>query len=204
MVCAESMRTLPVDIVDLDWTFAEEMAAIHCEALPDDVLPALGKKFLITYFKLALEHPRQRLFGAKLDGELIGFCHLSVTPMSTAFVLRSEPRTLVDILKLAWRDPKILCRGIGLALSRPRWLRSESEIAFIAVKNRLQGRGVGTQLVTFANTLASRLGIFRIATGTANTIALKMYQTKFRASTVDTRTVCGRSYWFVRWDVAQN
>ncbi len=73
------------------------------------------------------------------------------------------------------------------------------EIAFIAIREGYQKFGIGTQLVTYMNTLLRTLGYSVVVTKTANPHAKRMYEKRFGARTVSMRRVFNRSYWQLSW-----
>jgi ribosomal protein S18 acetylase RimI-like enzyme len=188
------------EVVTLDASYAEELAELHAKALPDDVLPALGLPFLVRYYAAVLADASQAVFGAVHEGSVTGFCQLSFSPVSMSAVMKSNPRVLLMILKLAWADTAALIRGVVMALHRPHGVAGLPEISFIAVHPGFQRRGIGKRLVDTANELARAKGCSRLFTKTANAAAKVMYETSFGARQLSTVTALGRRYWYLSWD----
>ncbi|HEY6356577.1 MAG TPA: hypothetical protein VIY30_19000, partial [Burkholderiaceae bacterium] len=107
----------PLQLVTLaEARHAAELAQLHAQALPDDVLPALGAGFLRCYYTQAMAADSQALIGAQRAGRLLGFCQLSFAPLAAWPLL---PAALLPVLRLALRDPAMLARGVRMAAPRP-------------------------------------------------------------------------------------
>ena len=184
----------------LDRGSAGEIAALHAEALTDDILPALGPRFLTRYYTKALGSTAQTLIGVTDSSGLVGFCQLSLSPMSVGTVLRSDPSMVLPILKLALVDARTLINGISMVLSRPNEVLGIPEIAFIVVRSTYRGRGIGSRMVTAANRVAARNGQSSVMTKTANLAARVMYETKFGARVLATTMISRRQYWYMTWN----
>ena len=196
------MRCDEVEIAALDARFASQLAALHARALPADVLPALGPRFLMQYHGLALASPSQAVLGALRDGRLVGFCQLSFAPLTTLAVLKARPSALLSVLRLAVRDAGVLIRGIRMA-KRPSALRGAPEIAFIAVHPDWQRKGIGKSLIAQAGRLVSDKGFIRVVTKTSNVVAKRMYEDAFHARVVCTVLSERQPYWYLVWDASQ-
>src|SRR5262249_23007210 len=140
------MRCAEVEIATLDEPFATVLADLHARALAEDVLPALGRGFLIQYHVLALTSASQAVLGALRAGRLVGFCQVSFAPLDAFAVLKARPLALLAVLRLAVRDTGRLVSGWHMA-KRPAALRGVPEIAFIAVHPDWQRQGIGRCLV---------------------------------------------------------
>lgn len=187
----------------LERAWAGKIAALHAEALADDVLPALGSRFLRTYYDLVLESPSQTVAGVADGEELIGFCQVSWSPMRTSHVVLRRPSALLDIGLLALSDPRRFLRGAAASRYRPARLEAGPEIAFIAVKPARQGEGVGRTLVAEANRLAARRGHVTLVTKTSNEAAVELYRRQFSARVAESRRIGGITYHFLTWNVGR-
>jgi GNAT superfamily N-acetyltransferase len=179
---------------------ADQIAALHAEALPGDILPALGRGFLARYYATVLGADSQIVIGATCSAGLIGFCQLSFSPMSVRAVMKSDPLALLPIAKLALVHTKMLVDGIAMTLHRPKEVMALPEISFIVVRSGHRGRGIGKRMVQVANGMAASRGCPRVFTKTSNKVARAMYETAFGARVVATATISERSYWYLAWD----
>jgi ribosomal protein S18 acetylase RimI-like enzyme len=188
-----------LDIVTLDGRFTEQLAALHAQALPGDVLPALGPGFLRRYYATALQADSQVVIGAVRGDQLVGFCQLSFAPLSLWAVLKAKPFALLAILKLAFVDVKMLLHGAAMAASPPQAVRGLPEIAFIAVLPQSQRSGIGKRLAKAANALAAGKGCSAIVTKTSNASARHLYEREFSAQMVGSTRASRRTYWYLCW-----
>ena len=176
----------------------DTLVDIHRAALPNDVLPRLGKRFLGRYFESMLADDSQPIIGAFVDDELVGFCQLSLSPVGIATVLRRQPGCILSIAAAVVRQPAVFRRGLALAFRRSSDTRVP-EVSLLAVSALHQRRGIGKQLVRHAMAVAAGRGFDRIHTKTANASARAMYERSFGASVVETYAVGGLEYWCLSW-----
>ncbi len=179
--------------------FADEIAALHAEALAADILPALGRRFLARYYATVLGADSQTVIGARCSAGLIGFCQLSFSPMSVWAVMKSDPSALLPIAKLALVNTKMLVKGILMTRRRPKEIVGVPEISFIVVRSEHRGRGIGRRLVEVANGMAAGRGWPSVFTKTSNAVARAMYETAFGARVVAGATISRRRYWYLAW-----
>jgi len=186
-------------VIRLDSSSAAETAALHAECLPDDVLPALGRPFLVRYYQYVLRSATQCVLGAVCNRELVGFCQVSRTPLSIRDVLRNHPASIIDVFRLALFNPKLFVAGVIMATTRPSSVSSLAEISFIAVRAKSRGLGIATSLVSEANKLAYSVGMRQLMTKTSNEVARKLYEDKFSAEIMTSHVVMGTRYWYLSW-----
>jgi ribosomal protein S18 acetylase RimI-like enzyme len=188
-------------IHQLDESYAEQIARLHQHALPEDVLPALGARFLIDYYNYALNNRSQVILGAISEGKVVGFCQLSFTPISVASVIKSTPYALMRLLCLGLTKPAMFIRGMLAMFVHPRLAPESAEISFIAVHLTFQGCGVGKRLIIEAGRAALNRGSTALTTKTTNELARSIYEKSFAAKVVTTFSFFGRRYWYLSWAV---
>jgi len=190
-----------IKFILLDTRSVKDIAKIHTECLPEDVLPALGHDFLINYYKYVLEAKSHQVIGAFRKKELIGFCQFSFLPVSMIAVIKQKPFLLLfRILWLLISNPKLFVIGIAMSLWRPKNWSSIAEISFIAVHQDFQSQGIGTGLVEFINKIATINNIKKVITKTSNKAARLMYEQKFHAYIEISQKIFDREYWFLAWN----
>lgn len=189
-----------IKFILLDTHSVKDIAKIHAECLPEDVLPALGHDFLINYYKYVLATKSHQVIGAFRKKELIGFCQFSLLPVSMIAVIKQKPFLVFRILRLLISNPKLFVVGIAMSLWRPKNWTSIAEISFIAVHQDFQSQGIGTGLVKFINKIASINNINKVITKTSNKAARLMYEKKFHAHIEISQKIFDREYWFLAWN----
>lgn len=117
-----------------------ELSAIHCEALPDDLLPKLGRRFLERfYYSYVVSHEDHACVLAEESGSVTSVIVLSRDPAAITRHLRSNP------VLLAIRLATAAVRDLGVA----------REVLAHAMKPRRQGRGLAEVLLLPELTLAA-------------------------------------------------
>lgn len=156
---------------------AAALADIHSAALPDDVLPRLGRNFLQNvFYPLVLGHGDTDCIvagdGPCPDGLLV----LARAPQAlTAALAVRRHRILAALVCQGWRAAPLALDMLCAARGRVRELnvavetyRQAWEIYILAVHPRAQGRGLGSALVAAALArLAAPLLIVKTASETA-------------------------------------
>jgi len=182
-------------------TYADvpSIVAIHCEALPDDVLPSLGPPLLYDLYSWTVTRSDQHLAVARHAGRVDGFCLLSLRPVSVTRVLR--PKHLATIVRVGIARPRLVASAI-VQLTKPTvtdW-DAVAEIAFIAVNPTMAGRGTGRLLMDDAVAIARRSGRRRVATKTANSRLAQYYVRVYGARTRTTFRAGRMTYSVLEWD----
>lgn len=127
------------------------MAAIHQEALPNDYLPSLGRKFLEGYFfPCVFSSPRTKTFVCMAGNRVVGFVIACEDGDQLAKRLGSfRPfRLALHLLAASARNWKTAVRTLETAArgsGRPANVRSE--LYLIAVSSEARGQGAGGALV---------------------------------------------------------
>lgn len=174
------------------------IVAIHCDALPDDVLPSLGSEFLHDFYTWAMTRPDQHLAVARSGDRVEGFCLLSLRPLSAFHVLR--PRHLATLARLGIVHPRHVTSAIvQMMKSTVSDWDDACEIAFIAVDPIMTGRGIGRLLMDEAASVAHENGRRQIATKTANSRLAQFYVRVYGAKIRTTFGAGGRVYAVLEW-----
>jgi ribosomal protein S18 acetylase RimI-like enzyme len=177
------------------------IVAIHCDALPHDVLPSLGPVFLYDFYSLAMKQPGQHLAVAREGDRVEGFCLLSLRPISVTRLLR--PKHLAALVKVGIVRPRHVVSAI-VQMRKPTvsdW-DVAAEIAFIAVDPRMTGRGIGQVLMDDAASVARQNGRRQVATKTANTRLVQHYVRVHGARIKTTFRAGGRAYSVLEWSAS--
>jgi ribosomal protein S18 acetylase RimI-like enzyme len=179
---------------------ADEIARLHGEVLPDDVLPALGRRFLERYYGRVLENRSQVVLGVRVEGRLAGFCQLSLMPITPRMLLTVEPWAPLRMVGLAVMDPQRFVDGVAMALRRPSEAARLPEIAFIGVHPDYRRAGIGRRMLQWATRAAADAGAARIVAKTASETARAMYESAAGARLMGTVRTPRRTYWYLSWN----
>jgi len=196
-------RENPVSIRVLEPTDIPDIVRVHITAMSDDVLPSLGKSTLARYYNRALLHhssSEMSMIGAYKDQALIGFCQVSLQPVSFRRIIKFD--TFSCILYLAVARPGIFLNGIIQSLRMIRLDGDTAEIAFIAVMPDFQSCGIGKKLISEAMKICSGWGVRWILTKTANSRLREYYISKLNAKTIKQIRGFGVAYHILKWPSA--
>lgn len=135
---------------------APTLASLHAAALPADLLPRLGRDFLLKrFYPFALASPHAFTLAAEQDGEVLGFVMFTQdTPAFMRQLRRLAPFMLVAALTRFPRDLSVLAElarcGLGFRSDTeglPGAPEACPELFVIAVAQESRGAGVGSALV---------------------------------------------------------
>lgn len=180
--------------------FEYKVADIHFEALPEDVLPSLGIKFLRSYYKYILNNESQYVLGVFKNDKLVGFCQLSFSHVKILDFFKIYPLKILHLLKLIMLQPKKILIGLFFLIYRFQSKQTYPEICFIAVKKKFQRTGLGSNIIEKINKISRSKGFKSITTKTSNKIACIFYRDKFNAVIEDKVNIFGLTYWFLKWN----
>ncbi|WBF66166.1 GNAT family N-acetyltransferase [Desulfovibrio subterraneus] len=152
-----------------------KVVSIHCKALADDLLPKLGKEYLLrTFYPTILQESDSLLLVEEDNDSVRGFI-LVANPANAYSHLRTGKR-LSHLLSAALIRPNTWIDLIGAAYSKthpPLTLPSSTfEIVALAVHPDFQRKGIGKILVSSA---LSRINNQSLLTKTSSDAALKFY-----------------------------
>lgn len=201
MLAIDDMDKEAVVVKHLNQSHAEQVAYLHQQSLVGDVLPALGSQFLVGYYRHVIANRTQVVLGAASGDKLVGFCQISLAPISLYKVIKSIPRSILQLIRLGFSSPEQLLRGLLAAGMHPKQIPNTAEITFIAVLPEFQGRGIGREMLRSAGDLVLHKGCTKLTTKTSNVIARDMYEKTFSAKTVSTSKLLGKRYWHLAWEV---
>lgn len=174
---------------------------IHAQALSDDVLPNLGKKILQSFYESTIHDESQRLFGAFLSDELLGFFLISKSSAGIGKIILSR-KGAIEVIKLMIFKPKIFYIGLMQAFRKLNVVDDSAEISFIAVSPNYQGQGIGKKMLIYANQWCFERGILFLQTKTANQSLREFYIKNFFAEELVQYRLLGRNYSELKWSTA--
>lgn len=177
----------------------KSVAEVHAAALPNDIFPSLGARFLLDYYSHSLEphsKDKAKLLGAFDGDHLVGFCQIVLIPTSflKTIKLRAFPRILILLLIRPW----VFLNAIIQLFFAVKLENGIAELAFIAVDPAYQRCGVGRSLISAAMSQASKNKISWIITKTANKQLSSFYQNKLKAQVVKCFSTLWRDYEILR------
>ena len=178
-----------------------EIVNIHCESLPNDFLPGLGKDFLLDVFYPAVYRSKEAQLTVDLDvkGQVNGF--IITTRESDKFLTQIIKQDLISFItigiKSSFKSFKSLQNNIAIVFSglfSPETTKA-GEIYIIAVDKNLRGKGVGKRLVAAAENYLLNAGIsaIKIKTLASNTSWIQHFE-KENWNRVGDLTLIGKKY----------
>lgn len=177
---------------------AIDVAQIHSRALPDDVLPNLGRELLHEYYKSVFKEKDKNLFGVISKDQVIGFCMVSSTSTGLIDVILSK-HGILQLIKLIFKKPKIFILGLMQASKKVYKSKFTAEIVFVAVDPVYQEMGVGSTLLLHVNKWCRNNGFLFLQTKTANQFLRDYYLNKFNAKIITQYTLFDRHYSELKW-----
>jgi len=192
------MKTL--EIRELSADDLDSVVAIHRAALPNDVLPNLNVSAHMEYYKKSLNSEAQYLFGASLNGIIVGFCHLSFGGSGAASAFYNF-RIFIGLVCLMIFKPRFIKLVLIQILESTELNESDAEISFIAVSPEYQGTGLGKQLIQYANEVCEKKDICNIQTKTANSQLKDFYLSKYHAVEFNGFVIGEIRYSQLKWSV---
>lgn len=184
----------------LDYSYIEQIVSIHQSELGEDILPSLGRKFLLRYYQVVLLDRAQVILGAVSGNQLLGFSQVSFSPIGIVTILKEDPWLMFHLINLALFRSRKFVKGIIMAIDRAFFVEWFPEIAFIIVRGKYQKKGIGKELVRASNQLARENGISYMTTKTSNCIARFMYENLFNATVTRTKKILGIEYYYILWE----
>jgi len=175
-----------------------DVIRIHRESLPEDILPSLGDTFLKRYYDYVIELDYHSIYGIFEGDNVRGFCQVSRKGINLVKLLKKHPCLMLNILKLLFYRPIIFLSGVLLVLQRSRLISTLPEVAFIAVDEKFQGLGFGTQIIDFVTNAEGRGSGF-LTTVTSNPVARKIYENKYNAQVTGAFSIFKKKYWQLVW-----
>jgi ribosomal protein S18 acetylase RimI-like enzyme len=150
-------RSDDVRIADAGPADVPGLAAIHVAALPGDLLPRLGRRYLERgFFPAVLSSPDAFVLKAELDGRLQGFVVFAWRSGRLTTAIGQRRRALLRaVAGRALKDPKLVLDLVRV-LGRPRLTLVEPlpepvaempELYLIATAPPERGRGLGARLL---------------------------------------------------------
>lgn len=176
----------------------DDVVKIHMVALPDDVLPKLGKQTLINYYESVLADKSQHLFGVVSDKRVLGFCLVSIGRIGL-WRLFCSFRGLFSLVTLMACHPRIFYSGVKQAMRTLPLDTGAAEISFIAVAPACQGMGLGKSLLDYAIQICKDEKVATMQTKTSNQQLRDFYLHEYGAVEVDGYAVDGKRYSLLRW-----
>lgn len=184
-----------IAIKTLETTNVEELAKIHINSLPNDVLPNLGFSFLCSYYTEIERDREQILVGCYYDKEIIGFCHISCKEINYFKV--SKLIFYYSILRLILFKPKIFALAILQFWKRRELAPDTAEISFVGLLPEYQGLGIGEKIIRYCLDVSLRCGFKFLRTKTSNVWLKEFYEKRFKARKVDTLSGIDTVYYYL-------
>jgi len=186
-----------VEIRIVDEANIENVVAIHCAALPNDILPNLGKKIIRKYYKNIMSDDSQLLIGAFINKELRGFVQFSRDSFGVAKFVDGF-NTIATLIRAAIIRPNIFYAGC-MQMFKAKRIEGAAEISFIAVLPEQQGKGIGSKLLGFITEYGLSSNIETISTKTANKELRDFYIKKYGAKEIYHFSVGKNTYYQLIW-----
>ena len=188
-------------IKKLSISHAVDVVEIHSRAMPDDVLPCFGHKFLCGYYRRVLHETNAELFGVIYFDKVIGFCLVSSTSSGLMNIILSK-QGIFQLGKLILTKPKFFILGLIQALKRSKCSENSAEILFLAVDPRYQKKGFGSALLSHVNKWCKHNGFLFLQTKTSNQLLQNYYLNKFEAVLTKRYNLFGRNYFELKWSTS--
>lgn len=179
------------------------VVGIHMAALPDDVLPNLGRETLTRYYKRALSSSNNKkvyMVGAFKGQILIGFCQIAFKPVSLFNIIKID--TIFRIIFLVLSRPGVFLNGLIQYLMTIDLDEKSAELAFIAILPSYQSAGVGKRLILEAKVISAEQGKEWIVTKTANKRLSEYYINRLHARKIKSFRGVGVIYNILKWSSA--
>jgi ribosomal protein S18 acetylase RimI-like enzyme len=183
----------------MDQKHIEKICAIHLDALPEDVLPRLGKSFVENFYRIILTERDQLVIGYRVEKKIVGFILLSKQPI-TIFPKFISFRLFISLLKLSFLRPKTLVSAIVQWFKRTPMTSDVAEISYFAVLPEFQGRGIGMELIKSLNEFVGPEIKF-IQTKTSNINLRNYYISRIGAEIVHSFKALDRDFSVLEWRV---
>lgn len=180
------------------------VVGIHRTVLADDLLPALGERFLHrVYYGFLLDDPESAVLVASCGPEVAGVVVVSFNPAAHfSRPFRHHPlATLAGLLRLLLLSPRALCEAVVASRRRLPVAADCAEIAVLAVAPEFQKRGLGRRLVAAANRLIAERGCAGAITKTLRSkkYVQDFYRKNWQAAVVAEVRAGSRDYVYLRW-----
>lgn len=176
----------------------EDIVTIHISALPNDVLPRMGKKALTNFYWGMYCDKSQHLFGVLLEKKIRGFCLLSIGQIGMGRKFFSFTG-LISMALLMFNEPSIFYSGIRQAIYSAPLKNDGAEISFIVVSPSYQGLGIGRLLIDYAVQLCREQKIATIQTKTSNLQLRDFYINEYNAVEINRYSINKRIYSTLKW-----
>ena len=132
-----------------------EAAAIHVEALPDDVLTMLGESFLTSLYQGIARRPGGFIHVAERDGVIVGFVSGATDAgvVGRGAIRQQWLSLMVSATARVLTRPSLILRALDVFRRRSRRdeANTRAELLSIAVRSPYRGQGVGHALLESFN-----------------------------------------------------
>lgn len=178
----------------LDKLDLENIAALHCSSLPEDILPMLGREYLKHFYFFLNGSRHERIFVVRnQDSRILAVCVLSLSPnnLSTRALASTFPQFFRSFFcrfleSAAFRNLSFAILGTALRGGAPNLC---PEIVFIFTDSNERGRGLGSLLLKEAENYlkGEKINVFYVKTYyTSNGMTTNFYRK-------NNFQICGRS-----------
>lgn len=178
----------------------DELVNIHSAALPEDVLPSMGKTLLINYYKNAITDPSQLIIGGWSDGNLLGFCLISQKHLGLLNIFMSIHGIYCMLATMLLR-PRLFYSGLIQSMKSLSLKKNTAEIAFIAVLPSHHGNGIGKLILDYGIQICRESNVEFVQTKTSNKKLRNYYVKKYFAEEIDNFVISGTEYSVLKWSI---
>jgi len=149
-----------------------EVAKLHVNSLPNDLLPQLGIKYLNHFYSFINKSPHDGLLVGAIDGKIVG--SVSYTLRSASFLKRSVINTLSSFSRhfvtryFNSKKLRIASLNIILSLLSTNKIDLSPELAFIFTDSKFRSMGIGSKLINNLEIVLRKKGLNKYFVKTIN------------------------------------
>ena len=146
---------------------------IHTDSLKNDMLPRLGIRIMLAYYKKLLKD--NYIIAYEKDNRIFGFLALTVYSTGTLkFILHNFWLFFVKFIQ----HPDLLMQTIWMAIPSRNIKYKYPEISFIAIDRTCRKLGIGSNLINFACHFLSNKDYkyIQVRTDSKNAISNQFYK----------------------------
>jgi len=197
------METLA--ITNMKAAQVKAVASLHARALPNDLLPSLGHKFLERYYETMLDCPYALVLVALHKEKLVGFVNIATAPDKLfRWVLKKKIiRTILACINLSIKNPSRLIEAVAAITAGTPQADNSGEVAFIAVEPNYQKLGIGKNMIAESNRIFKNKGLYKVFTKTlsSNRAVMRFYNENWNAEISGQVEIANKEYTYISWRI---